>query len=709
MVNIVGTSGADVFAGTLDDDIFNGLGGADRIIGDAGADMLDGGDGDDVVSSNGPILRDVALFFDPGLEIDHVSGGNDNDLVGGGYGDIIDGGAGADTIVLDLSAATGAIAIDFRFASTNAIITGPGAIANVETYFSIYLGDFDDSIDLWAIRSTFGLGRGVYAGNGNDIVTGSNSSDAIYGGGGNDILFGGAVSIGTDFLSGGDGNDLLIGSASFRDVLNGDAGDDYFDMSRYTGSMNKRIDGGADFDVVKLAGNRADYKIVPIGNGRFLVEGLVRNFYEVWSVEQLVFDDMDLATNTLANFSIIQGTELDDVIGPGTSPAGQPLITQYGDEINGGGGNDFLDGGAGADKLKGGTGADTFVFDGVDILEDYSPAENDLIRSSASISGFVGRIELIGTADIDATASANFLFSANFTGNDGANVLTGNSLNDLLSGQGGDDTLVGGLGDDVMDGGAGVDTASYADASGTVVVDLSRSGIQQTQAGGKDQLLNIENLVGSDFSDRLLGSAANNVIEGGNGDDYISGRTGFDTASYAHAQAGVTVSLALTVFQDTTGAGSDRLIAIEALIGSVHDDSLTGNSARNTLDGGDGNDRLVGGGGADLLIGGTGADAFAFIAPGQTTKLAFDTIADFHGSDGDRIDLSAIDANTRVSGNQSFDYVTAFSKAAGQLISVELTPGQWFVQGDVNGDAKADFAIYVANAVAPLGAADFIL
>ena len=69
-----------------------------------------------------------------------------------------------------------------------------------------------------------------------------------------------------------------------------------------------------------------------------------------------------------------------------------------------------------------------------------------------------------------------------------------------------------------------------------------------------DQLLNIESLTGSDFDDTLEGNAGNNVIVGG---------AGADTVSYAHAAAGVTVSLAMTKAQNTMGAGSDTLSGFE--------------------------------------------------------------------------------------------------------------------------------------------------
>ena len=60
---------------------------------------------------------------------------------------------------------------------------------------------------------------------------------------------------------------------------------------------------------------------------------------------------------------------------------------------------------------------------------------------------------------------------------------------------------------------------------------------------------------------------------------------------------------------------------------------------------------LNGGAGADLLDGGAGADTFRFVstADSPNTPGGFDTIRAFERG-VDKIDLSAIDANTGLSG-----------------------------------------------------------
>ena len=76
----------------------------------------------------------------------------------------------------------------------------------------------------------------------------------------------------------------------------------------------------------------------------------------------------------------------------------------------------------------------------------------------------------------------------------------------------------------------------------------------------------------------------------------------------------------------------------------------------------------------------------------------------FRSQEGDRIDVAAIDANSLLPGDQAFSFIGsgAFTGMAGQL---RFAGG--FVQGDLNGDATADFMIH-ANALS-LAAGDFVL
>jgi VCBS repeat-containing protein len=112
--------------------------------------------------------------------------------------------------------------------------------------------------------------------------------------------------------------------------------------------------------------------------------------------------------------------------------------------------------------------------------------------------------------------------------------------------------------------------------------------------------------------------------------------------------------------------GSDDYIALtgtagaDTLTGSSQQEIISGLGGNDNLKGEGNNDILIGGGGADTLSGGSGADIFiytsiddsSFVEQSDSTANR-DTIKDFtQGTD--KIDLSAIDANTTISGNQAF-------------------------------------------------------
>jgi Ca2+-binding RTX toxin-like protein len=116
-----------------------------------------------------------------------------------------------------------------------------------------------------------------------------------------------------------------------------------------------------------------------------------------------------------------------------------------------------------------------------------------------------------------------------------------------------------------------------------------------------------DTIEGNIGGDHIFAGGGDDFIKGGGGADFLSGGEGVDTASYADSTQGVTVNLATNVNKGGTAEG-DFLIGIEDVVGSKHDDKLTGNGADNMLDGGSGHDVLKGGGGADTLKGGKGHD-----------------------------------------------------------------------------------------------------
>jgi Ca2+-binding RTX toxin-like protein len=208
------------------------------------------------------------------------------------------------------------------------------------------------------------------------------------------------------------------------------------------------------------------------------------------------------------------------------------------------------------------------------------------------------------------------------SGSEGNDIAIGGSSGDFLQGFGNNDLLEGGGGDDTL-------------------------------SGGRDD----DELYGDSGNDTLLGGSGNDTLDGGSGDDTLDGGNGSnDLASYESSTASVTVDLG----NDTatgSAAGNDTLTGIEGAIGSVADDTLTGDTADNFFYGGSGNDSifglsgddvLAGGAGDDLLNGGAGndiADYSEFIAgvtidfindTAYSSASGLDTLVDIEAAEGSR-------------------------------------------------------------------------
>ncbi|WP_460422936.1 retention module-containing protein [Pseudomonas sp. ZL2] len=221
------------------------------------------------------------------------------------------------------------------------------------------------------------------------------------------------------------------------------------------------------------------------------------------------------------------------------------------------------------------------------------------------------------TMTVDYSNAQNETYNGTYTLSDGhGGSSTGNvdityQEGNTLTGTGGDDTLLAGAGNDTLNAGAGNDV-----------------------------------LIGGDGNDFLYGGDGNDQLIGGAGDDLLDGGAGIDTASYSGAASAVTVNLNTAGGQNTGGAGTDTLVAIENLIGTDYNDTLTGNGNANLLHGGLGNDTLIGGGGDDVLIGGpgnntltggTGSDTFLY----QQGNTGHDVVTDFTPGT-DHLDLSQL-------------------------------------------------------------------
>jgi Ca2+-binding RTX toxin-like protein len=144
---------------------------------------------------------------------------------------------------------------------------------------------------------------------------------------------------------------------------------------------------------------------------------------------------------------------------------------------------------------------------------------------------------------------------------------------------------------------------------------------------------------------------------------------------------------------------------VQNIIGGSGNDRLWGLGGSDFLEGGEGGDMLNGGTGMDQLRGGAGDDMFQFSTAAEATG---DSIMDF--TTGDKIDLSPIDADSTMEGDQAFTWIgsNAFSNKAGEL-RVVMDGNSARIEGDMDGNGTADFHIMAYNLAAPMTANDFML
>jgi Ca2+-binding RTX toxin-like protein len=361
------------------------------------------------------------------------------------------------------------------------------------------------------------------------------------------------------------------------------------------------------------------------------------------------------------------------------------------DLLYGENGDDWLYGEAGGDWMEGGRGHDRYFVDDInDRVIETGSGWTDSVQSTIDyvLPDLVENLVLVGTA-------------IRGEGNGLLNRIWGNSLNnELYGGDGvGVDELYGGLGQDRL----------FAGSYGA-------------------------RLFGEDDNDQLYGGSGEDSLDGGLGADWMEG--GDDDDGYVVDDPGDVVfewaggdsfwGDGVTAYINyTLPANVERLILAHVVDGHLNGtgndlhNNLFGNNYNNILNGlggsdgisgFDGHDTLTGGPGADLLIGGLGrdvlsggseADTFAFQYLADSVLGSEDRILDFSRADGDRIDVSGIDART-ATGAFIFIGQADFSGVRG-----ELRARDGFIEGDVNGDGAADLRIEINDSM--LVATDFYL
>src|SRR4051812_6288063 len=611
------------FIGGGQGDTVTGLAGNDILEGRAGNDTLTGGDGDDDIGG--------------GTGVNVVDAGIGDDIIRSvSLGiDTVQGGAGADTAIIDYSAQTAAVAN---------IAGGDVAFGN----------GGDTSATLTSVERIL-----ITTGSGNDNVTTLGGDDEIRAGAGADVLNGAG---GDDYLDGGSGADAMTGGA----------GDDIYIVDDALDTITELPGGGHD------------------------------QVYAASAAYALSADIEDLRATTVIDHDF-RGNGGDNFI---ITSSGNDLI-RLGD-----GGNDNVFASAGddivyfgaaftaADSADGGDGRDVIVLQG----------NVTLVLTATNVVNFES-ISLQSGANTKFGDTANNFYDFNITMADG-NVAAGQQLivnaQSLRAGE--DFTFDGSAEHDgkfLVYAGNGVDTLKGGDGNDIFLFEGTRWGSSDTVDGGAGR-------------DSVVISGVNGVNHFNFAANSFTSIESISLNNHLASDPSQKPSYELVLNNGNVAAGaslivngsslSDPLQTVSIDGSGIHDGKLLlfGGAGNDVLKGGDGADQIQGGLGADALTGGAGADIFRYAATGESAGSSIDQILDFT-SGTDKIDLSQIDADSTLAGNQAFAFSNdgTFHGVAGELRAYDSGLGYWNVEADVNGDGNADLLIHVTTN-APLTSTDFI-
>ncbi len=551
-------AGDDILSAGAGDDTVIGNDGNDILEGGAGADTLDGSDGTDWVSyasSDAGVMIDLNVGTAAGghaegdilTSIERVAGSaHDDALTGSDARDFMRGEGGDDTL-------SGGVGIDRLDGGTGADILDGGAEADWALY--------TESSEGVVVSLTTGETSGGDA-TGDTLISienlqGSDHADTLTGDAGTNILFGRS---GADILSAGGGADMLVGGAG-ADTIDGGGGFDWASYDRsgeavtmdfatgiHTGGdaagdvlINIEAIRGSDHDDRFVGdasanhfegGNGDDTLIGGAGNdtldggaGADTFDGGIGQDWVTY-VNSASAVTVDLAANTASGGDAEGDTfaEIERIMG--SRFADEISGSAEKDTLAGAGGDDILRGNGGADRLEGGAGAD--FLDGGASLSDTALYTNSAAAVHVNLeAGTATGGEAAGDTLVAIERLSGSAFDDTLTGDAGDNVLRGSVGDDTLNGGDGEDALHGEDGADTMNGGAGIDTVNYFRSDAAVVIDLAAGTASGGHATG-DQLLNIEDIQGSNFADVLVGDAEANFLHGNGGDDVLTGGAGRD-------------------------------------------------------------------------------------------------------------------------------------------------------------------------------------
>jgi Ca2+-binding RTX toxin-like protein len=329
---------------------------------------------------------------------------------------------------------------------------------------------------------------------------------------------------------------------------------------------------------------------------------------------------------------------------------------------------------------------------------------------------------LTGSATIDS-----------LSGSSASDVITGTGGDDWISAGKGSDLILSGAGHDHLTGGASPDYFAYTSIAGTGI-GATRDVIADFESGADKLLfagLDLPALSESDHwhfvGSKYFTGAALEIRAFQSGSDTVVA-VDVDGDMRTDMEIALSGSVDLSAHDFLITSSAPGLTATSSFAATSQTDTITGTSAANTrigtaaaetingyagndiLNGLNGDDVIRGGAGKDWLAGGAGHDRFVFdtVADSRPGGSVRDMIEDF-AHHQDVVDLSAIDANANTAANDAFRWVgfSNFSGAAGQL-RAEFVGDYTVVQGDINGDKVADFAIGV-DGLQNLRSSDFLL
>jgi hypothetical protein len=542
-----------------------------------------------------------------------------------------------------------------------------------------------------------GIDGSIYAAEGNDTLTNTGTIDSFIklGAGTNKVTNGGTIG---GYLELGAGNDTVGNTGSIGGYVHLLEGTNTLTNG---GTITGEVTGGAGNDTLTNSGSIADLVNLGGGNNKVTNSGSL-NYMDLGTGNDTVtntktissFVEFDAGTNTLANSGTIGG---DLYFGSGDDKVTNTGILAT-TVLFADGKNTLTNGGSIGGNVTFGKGDDTLTnTKGIGGAVDMGGGDNKLTNG-----GTIGGSITFGTGDDTFTNTKSI---GNVDLGDGDNTVTNSgTISSIWTGSGDDIIKNTGHISNVADFGAGDDKFT-----GGNFADFLQDG------AGNDTY--------------ALGGGDDAVLWAANGNDTIDGAAGFDsfdTGTFMTAATSINLdSKAVTVLghnlaasSAVAGASVATLKNFEAVYGGSLIDVIAGSAGNDTLQGNQGNDILYGGKGADRLSGTQDSDIYVYLQPTDSgnTKATRDLIEDFEGAHtggGDVIDLSAIDANTKTAAiNDDFHLIASIANA-----QFDATPGgiRWvhdlaasltIIQGDVNGDLKADFSIAV-NGIVDFVSGDF--